>query len=220
MRVEEIMGSPLVTVTPQTPLKQVGRLLVERRITGVPVVDDAGALLGVVSQTDLVREEQSAEAESLRSPGRLRRRLSRTNAAHHTAGDVMTSPVLTVEARSSAVGAAWLMAEHGVNRLVVTDGAAPIGVVTRTDLIRAFARRDEDVRREIVEEVLPSLEISPNDVAVTVSDGEVVLDGEVDDELQARWLPHAVRCVLGVVAVDARLRPHHAHRVDVLTPSL
>jgi osmotically-inducible protein OsmY len=74
------------------------------------------------------------------------------------------------------------------------------------------------VRREIVEDVLPSLGMSPNDIAVSVDRGEVVLSGALDDELQARWLPHAVRCVLGVVAVDSRLEPGHTPVEELVTP--
>ena len=220
MRVSEIMTTPLISVGPHAQLKEVAQLLVKHRITGVPVVDAAGALMGIVSQADLVREEQLAEAESLTSTRRMRRRQRRRDVAHRTAADVMTAPALTVELRCSAVRAAWLMTEHDVNRLIVVDGEEPVGIVTRTELIAAFARSDEDVRAEIVANVFPALEVSPNDVDVAIESGEVVLSGEVEDELQARWLPHAVRCVLGVVAVESRLRARHAHAVDLVTPRL
>lgn len=221
MRVQEIMTRPLVSVRSQAPLKEVAQLLFEHRITGAPVVDESGAVVGVVSQADLVREEQLAESDMVQpATWRIRMRRKRSDVSHHTAADVMTVPALTVEVQSSAVRAAWLMAEHDVNRLIVVERGVPVGIVTRTDLIGAFARSDEDVRREIVDEVLPSLEVSPNDVAVTIEDGEVVLSGEVEDELQARWLPHAVRCVLGVVSVESRLRSRHDYTVDLVTPRL
>lgn len=218
MRVKEIMAGPLVCVGPQTPLKEVAQLLLRHRITGVPVIDETGSVLGVVSQADLVREEQAAESESLRS-GTHRIRLRRTrDVPRRTAADVMSAPALEVEPQSSAVRAAWLMSQHDVNRLIVMERGVAVGIVTRTDLIRAFARSDEDVRREIVEDVLPSLGMSPNDIAVSVDRGEVVLSGALDDELQARWLPHAVRCVLGVVAVDSRLEPGHTPVEELVTP--
>jgi CBS domain-containing protein len=220
VRVKEIMAAPLISVGPDVPLREVARLLVAHRITGMPVIDDAAGLIGVVSQADVVREEQAAEAESLRPSRRLRRRRKTDEVAHRTAADVMSVPALTVEAQSSAVRAAWLMTEHDVNRLVVVDAGVPVGIVTRTELIAAFARSDEDVRAEIVSDVLPALDVSPNDVEVTIDDGEVVLSGDVEDELQARWLPHAVRCVLGVVSVESRLRPRHDYAVDLLTPRL
>lgn len=219
MRLSAIMAAPLISVGPHVPLKEVAQLLVAHRITGVPVVDEAGRLMGVVSQADVVREEQLAEAESLGRRRRLRRGDKRA-VVHRTAADVMSTPALTVEAQSSAVRAAWLMTKHDVNRLIVVDGDVPVGIVTRTELIAAFARSDEDVRAEIVADVLPALEVSPNDVEVAIENGEVVLSGEVDDELQARWLPHAVRCVLGVVSVESRLQSRHDHIVDLVTPRL
>lgn len=220
MRVQEIMTRPLVSIRSDAPLKEVAQLLFEHRITGVPVVDGSGVVVGVVSQADLVREEQLAESQMVQSSKlRIRRRRKR-DVSHRTAAELMSAPVLTVDVQSSAVRAAWLMAEHDVSRLVVLERGVPVGIVTRTDLIGAFARSDEDVRREIVDEVLPSLEVSPNDVEVTIEDGEVVLGGEVEDELQARWLPHAVHCVLGVVSVESRLRSRHDYTVDLVTPHL
>lgn len=211
MRVKEIMSAPLVAVGRETPLKEVGRLLVERRITGVPVVDD-GSAVGVVSQSDLVRLEQETDAECLATPRplrHLRRRAVRRR--HRTAGDVMSSPARTIELSAPAVGAAWVMTEHDVDRLVVTDHGSPVGIVTRADLVRAFGRSDEDVRREIVESVLPSLCLS-TDVEVSVAGGEVVLRGTVEDELAACCVEQAVRRVLGVVEVAAELAPLHPYR--------
>jgi CBS domain-containing protein len=207
MRVREIMSSPLVTVERDLPLKDVAKLLLQHRITGAAVVDDRGTVVGVVSQADLVQEEQLAEAQrlSLRLVDRLHLARRTRPPNHHTAEDVMTCPAITVEPQTSAVGAAWTMSTNDVSRLIVTDRGTPVGMVTRTDLVRAFARSDADVRREIVEQVLPSLDLSPNDVTVLVANGEVMLAGQVDDELQARWLAFAVRSVLGVVAVESHV---------------
>lgn len=219
MRVQQIMSTPLVTLTRETPLKDVSHVLLQHGVTGVPIVDASGSPVGIVSQSDLVREAQSAEEEALQQSFLARLRRRRTEAAsHHLAADVMTAPAVTVEPQASAVRAAWLMTEHNVNRLVVVDRGVPVGMVTRTDLVRAFARSDDDVRAEIVAEVLPALDVSANDVEVTVSNGEVRLCGEVDDELEARWLPTAVRRVLGVVAVDSQLRARHPRRADTFAP--
>lgn len=208
MRVLDVMTSPPISVGPDTPLKEVAKLLVEHRITGVPVVE-SGSVLGVVSQADIVVGEQQAEEEFVHPArlARLRRRLAVRD--RRKARDVMTSPAVTVDPWTSAVGAAWAMTQHDVSRLAVVEDDRLVGVVTRSDLVRAFARSDDQVRREIVEEVLPALAISPNDVEVTVANGEVVLRGEVEDELEARCLPHAVRGVLGVIAVTPELTARH-----------
>lgn len=216
MLVRDLMTSEVVTVTPDTPLKQVAAALVAHRITGVPVVCD-GALVGVVSQADIVELEERAEDESIR--GRRRRR--RPLPPSRTAGDVMRSPVVTIDPRSSAVGAAWSMTRNDVNRLAVVDRGKVVGIVTRSDLIHAFARPDAAVRREIVEEILPSLCVSCNEVSVTVQDGIVTVRGSVEDTAQARCLPHALRGVVGVVDVDSELSVQHEHRpFDTLSASL
>jgi CBS domain-containing protein len=121
----------------------------------------------------------------------------------------------------SAVGSAWLMTQHDAHHLPVTDRGALVGIVSRSDLVRAFARSDDQIRGEIVDEILPAFALSANDIAVSVSNGEVILAGEVDDDLTARALPHAVRSVIGVVAVGGEL--HSSRRtplVDAVTPTL
>lgn len=212
MRVSDLMTTSVVTVQRETPLKDVARLLSTRRITGVPVVDD-GRVVGVVSQTDIVSLEEQAEDESVRPRlfGRLHRRDTGTV---RVAADVMRAPAITVDPRSSAVGAAWTMTRDDVSRLPVVDDGKLVGILTRSDLIRGFARSDEAIRREILDEVLPSLGVSANDIAVSVADGVAVLRGEVEDDAEARCLPHAVRGVVGVVDVVAELSARHGRTLD------
>lgn len=208
MRVRELMTRDVLTVAPETPLKTVAAVLAEHRISGLPVVRE-GALVGIVSQSDIVEVEERAEEESLRR-GRRRRRAPLPRS--RVAADVMRSPVVTVEPQTSVVGAAWAMTTRDVSRLPVVDRGDLVGIVTRSDLIRAFARPDVDVRREIVDDVLPSLCVSCNEVVVTVENGIVTLRGVVEDDAQARCLPHAVRSVIGVTDVVSELSPRHDHR--------
>lgn len=207
MRVQEIMSAPVHSVSPATGLKDVARALERHGISGAPVVDD-GRVVGVVSQADLVRFEQRGERE----PGRRRRlmrQLSRRSSPPRTARDAMSEPPVTVDPHTSAVGAAWLMTEQDVTRLPVVERGRLVGIVTRTDLVRAFARSDDGIRREIVEEVLPSLDLSSNDVRVSVENGDVVLEGEVEQEVDARCLPHAVSAVIGVIDVRSEVTARH-----------
>lgn len=218
MRVSELMTTAVVTVRRETPLKDVARLLTARRITGVPVVDDTG-VVGVVSQTDIVSLEEQAEDESVR-PRRFGRRHRQQPAPVRVAADVMRSPAITVDPRSSAVGAAWTMTRDDVSRLPVVEDGKLVGILTRSDLIRGFARSDEAIRREILDEVVPSLGVSPNDIVVSVADGVVVLRGEVEDDGDVRCLPHAVRGVVGVVEVVPQLTARHERTLDRYSPIL
>ena len=220
MRVEDIMTPSPQVVGPETSLKEVAELLAGNGISGLPVVEN-GDVLGIVSKSDIVAQEQQAKSELLQRGGLLERFRAlaktqprpRAKVEPRTACEAMSAPPLTVEPHVSAVGAAWLMTEHDVNRLPVVWNGRLVGIVTRTDLVRAFARSDVQIEQEVVEDVLPGLGLSSNDIAVAVENGTVTLSGEVDDELDARCLPHAVRSVIGVIGVDSEVRvrtPVHA----------
>lgn len=212
MRVEDIMTPSPQVVGPETSLREVAELLASHGISGIPVVEN-GDVLGVVSKSDIVEQEQQAESELVQMGGLLERfrALAKTHSQPRakveprTAREAMSSPPLTVEPQVSAVGAAWLMTQHDVHRLPVVWNGRLVGMVTRTDLVRAFARSDAQIEQEIVEDVLPGLGLSSNDIAVVVKNGTVTLSGEVDDELDARCLPHAVRSVIGVIGVDSEV---------------
>jgi CBS domain-containing protein len=219
MRVKDMMSSPVLSVAPDRGIKAVARLLDRNRVAAVPVVEN-GQVVGIVSKSDLVTREQAFELDGA---GWIGRRLHRRPEPRpgRTARDVMTSPALTVAPSLSAVGAAWLMTEHDAHHLPVVDRDKLVGIVSRSDLVRAFARSDDQIREEIVGEVLPAFSLSANDVQVSMSNGEVILGGAIEDELTARCLPHAVQSVVGVVEVDSRLRAsRRIPLVDVVSPTL
>lgn len=200
MDVEELMSRNVVTVGPDTPLKDVAVLLTEHRIGGVPVVE-GGRVTGVVSETDIVAKERGRLASR-----RLRHRRDDKRTAR-TAGEAMTAPPVTVDSWRSTAGAAAIMLEHDVNRLpVVDDTGRLIGIVTRADLVRAFARSDAEIEREIRDEVLRrSYWLDQSALTMNVEGGEVVISGEVDSEAVAETLPISIERVPGVVSVDANL---------------
>jgi CBS-domain-containing membrane protein len=211
MKVEDVMTRNVEVVDACTGLKEVALVLSTHELGGVPVVED-GVPVGVVSESDLVARAQESEAETRRPRRRRSRRRAR---AAVVAADVMTTPPVTVGPQSSAIGAALLMTKHDVNRLLVMESRRLVGIVTRSDLVQAFGRPDEEVRAEIVDRVLPALEIAPNDVVVTVTDGTAQLEGEVEYDLAARCLPHAVRSVIGVVEVQCDVTARHRRRPPV-----
>jgi CBS domain-containing protein len=204
MRVDEIMTRAVVTVTPATGLKEAAEIMSRHHVSGVPVVEH-GDVVGVVSESDVVRRESGLGDEEDRRGllARLRRRARSVDTT--TVAGAMTGPPIVVEPWMPASAAAWEMTEHDVNRLPVVKRGRLVGIVSRADLVRAFARSDADVRREIVEHVLPSLGLAPVDLSVEVSHGEVTLRGELDSEMEAECLPRAVRYVTGVVAVRPEL---------------
>jgi CBS domain-containing protein len=206
MRVEHVMTRDVVTVSPVASLKEVAKLLAAHRISGVPVVA-AGEVVGVVSGSDIVRVEQ----------GRSRRREGgfswlRNGGSHdlrleaHSVAEAMSAPALTILPGRTVADAARLMIERGVSRLpVVLDGTL-VGIVTRSDLVRVFARSDEEILREIYEDVLVStLLIAADRLTVEVVDGVVTLAGQTETRTEAELIEAFTRRVPGVSAVKSSL---------------
>jgi len=209
MKVQEIMKSPVLTVGLDTPLKEVAALLAERGISGVPVVNDAGRVVGVVSEADILYKERAFDARrkgllALLLEGAQGADVEKLNA--RTAGESMTVPPITIGPRRSVSEAAALMLDKGVNRLPVVDRDRLLGIVTRADLVRAFVRSDAEIAREIRDDVIMrALWIAPERVAVSVDRGEVQLSGEVETQAEAELVPKFVQRVPGVVSVLSKL---------------
>jgi len=206
MKVEEVMTREVATVGPPEPLRAVAGMLARMNISGVPVVE-GGRVVGVVSEADIVEKE----AFALR-PSRLQRMLGQdrisAKKAARTAQEAMTSPAVTVSPRLDVARAARLMIERGINRLPVVDAAgALVGIVTRADLVLAFVRPDEEIARELREDVAArTLWLDPGDLEIEVEDGEVTLAGEVGMKADARLLKRFAERVPGVVSVRSELR--------------
>ena len=143
------MTTDVVTVTPETSLKEVAQLLVANRIAGVPVCDVDGEVVGVVSEADVLWKELGLPETA---GGFLDRILESAygnteRASALTAAEAMTSPAITIAPDSAVARAAELMIEHRVNRLPVVAGGRLVGIVARADLVRAFTRSDEEIER-------------------------------------------------------------------------
>ncbi len=208
MKIEQLMQRDVVAVTPETTLKEVARLLAQHHISGVPVRDADGNVLGVVSEADILRKE---EGEPPAYGGVFGWALGRRHGDERwlharTAAEAMTAPARTVTPAATTAEAARLMSTHGVNRLPVVDGGRLVGIVSRADLVRAFQRPDEEIEEEIAGDVLlGALWISPREVRVSVVDGLVELTGRLDNRTEAELLVGYVRRVPGVVDVRADL---------------
>jgi len=202
------MQRDVVTVAPETSLKDVAALLVERRISGLPVCTEDGRVVGVVSEADIVQKEQTDDFGSSALLGRLLDQAygDGLRFAARTVGGAMTAPALTVRSRDDVSQAAHLMVSKRVNRLPVVDGSRLVGIVTRSDLVRAFHREDTAILHEIEDDVLRSmLWMDPETLDVSVEDGLVRLAGSVETKTIAEIVRACVRRVPGVVDVDSRL---------------
>jgi CBS domain-containing protein len=209
MKIEELMTRDPVAVGPDTPLKDVAAILLEHRISGVPVIGERLEVLGVVSEADIVAKEAGAEPHDRRLIAWLLggRQVDEKKLAARTAADAMTSPAVTVTADRPVPEAARLMTDEGLKRLPVVDADGTlIGILTRTDLVRAFARSDHEIERELRDTVLRTLWIEEPGLNLKVERGEVRLSGKIQRRADAELLESFAGRVPGVVAVHSTLR--------------
>jgi CBS domain-containing protein len=205
MKVKDAMTTDVKTVGPATSLKDAAAILAEHKISGLPVVDD-GRVVGVVSEAEIVVKERG-EVPHHGLSGLLHRREATalaTKVEARTVGEAMSSPAITIEPWESLAGAAAMMIENGVNRLPVVEEDELIGILTRADLVRAFARGDREIERDIREHAMLGITF-PEDLELKVENGDVTLRGKIDSKLDAEVLPTVIRRIPGVVSVDAEL---------------
>lgn len=209
MKVKDVMTPDVITVHPDTPLKEAAAILSRKGISGLVVMDDAGHVVGVLSEADILVKEGG---ERLAHTGILGW-LFETGAseleqklAARTVGEAMTSPALTIGPERPVHEAAARMIEDGVNRLPVLQDGRLLGIVTRADLVRAFTRTDEEIAEEIRTEIVKrTLWIAPEAVTVSVENGSVTLEGQVETATDAELLPVFVERVPGVIEVRSEL---------------
>lgn len=212
LTVRDVMTKEVIAVHRETPLAEVARLLCDHRISGLPVTDAAGGVVGVVSEADFLVKEEGAEAVHHRPLARFLGESNATRArvaklAAVTAGEAMTSPAITVHPDSSISGAAGLMSRRAVNRLPVLEGGELVGIVTRADLVHAYAGSDEELAATIRRDVLlRALWLDPASFTVSVTDGVVSIEGTLDRRSVAEIVERVIAMVPGVVAVRADLR--------------
>lgn len=204
------MSPTVVTVGPSTPLGETARLMSEHGISGAPVVDPSGELIGVISEGDFLLKERGRPA---RSDGALDRLLGRrANATDRrlsaqTAGQAMSAPPVTIDPDRTLREAAGLMIDRAINRLPVVSAGRLVGIVTRADLVRAYLRRDDATLQTIRGEVLRNtMWIDPDDLRVEVTDGHVSLEGTVDRRSTATIIEKLVGLIDGVDRVHNDLR--------------
>jgi CBS domain-containing protein len=202
------MATEVVTVRPSTPFRELVDLLQRKRISALPVVDQDGRLVGIVSEADLLVKEGYPHGGSdagVIDAVRHRERLGKASGI--CALDVMTRRVVSVPLGTDVAIAAKLMIRLGIKRLPVIDEQERlVGIATRGDLLKVFLRPDQAIAWEISHEVVQGrMGIPAGTVAVQVRNGIVSLAGEVERRSQSTELVRQVQAVSGVVGVDGRL---------------
>jgi CBS-domain-containing membrane protein len=207
--VKDVMTTRVVSVTRDASFRTMAAALREHRVSAFPVLDDDEKVIGLVSEADmLVKEALDSEPEGMPGMiGGLLRRREHEKARGITAGDLMTSPAVTITPDDTIERAARLMYVLRVKRLPVVDaGGCLVGIVSRADLLSVFDRGDEEICAEIVEDVvLREFLIDPALFTVTVADGVVTIKGAPETADAGHNLVTRIRHVRGVVAVRDEL---------------
>ncbi|HTV87660.1 MAG TPA: CBS domain-containing protein [Stellaceae bacterium] len=221
MKLGDIMTRPAITVGPETTIAAAAQLMVQRRISGLPVVDAAGTVVGIVTEGDLLRRAELGTErrhrrwlEFIISPGRLASEYAGAHA--RKVGQVMTEDVISVGPQDPLDAAVRLMQRRHVKRLPVIDGGRLVGIVSRADLVRALAdelaRRqaqegDDDaaIRERILREMDRQHWAPRASVDVRVTDGVVELCGTITDERERLAMQVLAETAAGVKRVEDHL---------------
>ena len=197
MLVREVMTSPAVTVGPETSVKQAVSLLDEHEITAMPVVDDAGRLVGVVSEADVLRDALQPDHQAHRALVDLT-----APPVHLAVTDVMTHLPMSVSPEEDLSQAVELLVDTQVKSLPVVEHGRVVGVVSRRDVVAVLARRDTLIEAEVDD----ALRTAGVECTVDVVDGVVQLrDGDDPETLRvARIIAARVPGVVGVSSGGSR----------------
>ncbi|MEV6294925.1 CBS domain-containing protein [Streptomyces sp. NPDC051896] len=210
--VNDVMTRRVVALRTGAAFKDIVRTMQEWRVSALPVLDDGGRVVGVVSEADLLPKEELSERDLSRY-GQARCPADVHKADAVTAAELMTTPAITVAPDSTLAHAARVMARSRVKRLpVVCRNGTLKGIVSRSDLLKIFLRDDadiaEDVRREVVIRIFGT---HAQGVRVEVQDGVVTLTGRIREPALIPLATHLARTVAGVVDVHCALTgpPRH-----------
>ncbi|MFB9831374.1 CBS domain-containing protein [Actinoallomurus acaciae] len=204
--VRDYMTTDVVILRPGDAFKEIVRALADRGVSGAPVVEETGRVMGVVTEADLLHKEAFtpvAEEPRRYFASRSSTRVAQTKAAGDTATDLMSAPAITVDAEAPIARAARLMAVHGFKRLpVVGDDGALVGIISRADVVGVFLAPDDELRRQVVADVVERcLWENPERIRVQVRNGVVTLSGRLASKSLIPLTVALTRSIDGVVDV-------------------
>ena len=220
MNVSDVMTKVLVTVRSEASIQEAATLMVQHRVSGLPVVDDAGALVGLITEGDLIRRAELGTAGA--RPGWLSMFLNPGRAAQEyvlTHGlkvrEVMTGEVITTSPDAPLAEIVDIMESHQVKRLPVLQNQRLVGIVSRADLLRALAQllparkvpaiSDTELRKRLLGELDKQRWVPRNNIDATVKNGIVELRGAVTDDRERLGLRVIAENTPGVRGVHDRL---------------
>jgi CBS domain-containing protein len=224
MQARDVMTSPAITVGPEMSVGEIAALLLARQISAVPVVDDSGALVGIVSEGDLFRRPEIGterrESHWLRFFAERASRASEFVQSHGMrARDVMTRDVVTVAPDTDLGTVAHLLEERRIKRVPVVEHVRVVGIVSRANLMRALAVRwrseagqvtpdDRAIWERLAKAARDADWLDTSRINLVVSDGVVHIWGVVDTDAQREALRVLAERIPGVRGVEDHLSPN------------
>ena len=220
MNAVDVMTRDLVSIRPEASIMEAIRLMLQHRISGLPVVDATGRLQGIVTEGDFLRRaetgtvrKRSRWVEFLLGPGRLATEYA--HASGRKVSDVMTPDVHTVAEDAPLEQVVHLMERHRVKRIPVMRGDTVVGIVTRANLMKALvgfalaaqppAAGDAAIRERLLAELKKQSWAPVGLIDIAVKDGVVKLSGALTDERQRQAIRIAAENIAGVKKVEDHL---------------
>lgn len=216
MRAEDVMTRDVISIAPEATVLQAARLMLQHRISGLPVIDSNGGLVGVLSEGDFLRRRETSTErhhsrwlEFLMGPGRMAAEYTHSHGSK--VAEVMTSEVHTVDDSTPIEDIVYLMERKRIKRVPVLCGSQVVGIITRSNLMRAMvgmargaqpaAGDDTSIRAALLAEMQKENWAPVALITVAVRDGIVELGGAITDERQRAALKVAAENIAGVKAV-------------------
>jgi len=219
MRAHQIMTRPVITILPDTPIVEAANLMLQRHISGLPVVDASGKLIGIVSEGDFIRRSEigtqrkrSRFLNFILGPGQ-----AATDFVHEQGrkvAEIMTPEPMAITEDTDLAEIVHLMEKNNVKRLPVTRGDRIVGIVSRANLLQAVASlarqvpdptADDDHIRNRIIDVLAKNDWCPFGLSVVVRDGIVHLSGVITEERSRQAAIVGAENVAGVKKVHDHL---------------
>ena len=220
MKASDVMSRDVVSIGQSASVSEAIRLMLDRQISGLPVLDEGGKVVGILTEGDLLRRSETGTErhrprwlEILMGPGRIADEYVRTHGRR--VGEVMTRELISVAEDTALDEIVELMERRRIKRVPVFAGDALVGIVSRADLLRALAQAldahpsaphdDDEILRSIQAELAKAAWVPRDGVGITVTDGIVRLDGVILDEKEREALRVLAENTPGVTAVADHL---------------
>ena len=218
MHARDVMTTDVLTVAPDTNVRTIAQSLLDRGISAVPVVDQQGHVMGIVSEGDLMRRAEAGTErhrswwlDLLASPADKARDFAKSHGL--TAKDVMTQPVVTVTEDAPLAEIATLLERHRIKRVPVVRDGAIVGIVSRANLLYGLVAKeaapvttpdDATIRQRVIDRVKEA-GIDEGYINVVVAGGVVHLWGLLDSQVEKEAVRIAAETTPGVRAVENNL---------------